>query len=307
MTDCLTPATPVAPATVAPAPAVKSVALVLGGNGLLGQALMHQLTKCGWEAHSLTRKDCDMLTPSALLPHVEAIAPDVIFNTVAWTQVDLAEDSPQAALSVNRGLPALLGGIVKGTSIHLVHFSTDFVFNGRKESPYTEEDKPDPDSVYGSSKLAGEQALLEMNLPNCCIVRTAWLFGPGRRNFVSAILEQARIKDTLQVVHDQIGSPTYTPDLACASVQLATRRATGLFHVVNGGQASWCELAAEAVRQATLSCTVRAITSADWPQKAKRPAYSVLSTDKYTALVGAPLRSWPQALREYVYTEFLSS
>lgn len=283
----------------------KPVALVLGGNGLLGQALMRQLAKCGWEAHSLTRKDCDLLAPTEIVPRMGAIAPDVIFNTVAWTQVDLAEDSPQAALSVNRGLPALLGGFVKGKTTHLVHFSTDFVFNGRKDSPYTEEDRTDPGSVYGSSKLAGEQVLLEMGLANCCIIRTAWLFGPGRRNFISAILEQARIKESLQVVHDQIGSPTYTPDLACASVQLAARRASGLFHVVNGGQASWCELAAEAVRQATLSCTVRAITSNDWPQKAKRPAYSVLSTDKYAALTGAPLRPWPQALREYVYTEFL--
>lgn len=281
------------------------VALVLGGNGLLGQALLTCLRQSGWEAHSLGRQDCNLLSPEELRPRIEELAPDVLFNTVAWTQVDLAEDNPKEALSVNRGLPALLGSIVKGSATHLVHYSTDFVFNGRKTTPYTEEDKTDPLCVYGSTKLAGEQALLDLGLKNCCILRTAWLFGPGRKNFVQTILELAATKETLQVVHDQIGSPTYTPDLAQASVRLAELGAEGIFHVVNSGQASWCELAAEAVRQASLPCTMQAITSKDWPQKAKRPAYSVLSTDRYAHLTGAPLRPWIQALRDYIFANVI--
>lgn len=280
-------------------------ALVLGGQGLLGQSLVQALKNRQWNLSSLDRSaDTNPLNSDVLHSAVEKIKPDVIFNTIAWTQVDAAEDHPQEALSINRGFPSLLGGVAKSCGAHLVHFSTDFVFNGRKTTPYTEEDTPDPLCVYGSSKLAGEQALLTEN-SNVCVIRTAWLFGPGRRNFVSAILEKAKTTGHLDVVHDQIGSPTYTPDLAKAAVFLAEHKVTGLVHVVNSGQASWCELAAEAVRLLNIPANVRAITSADWPQKAKRPAYSVLATKRYVSLAGSSLRTWPQALREYVFSDFL--
>ena len=286
------------------APAAGSSFLVLGGRGLLGQALVKRLTTLGRTVHVLDRDNGDPLAPEALTARIEELAPDVIFNTIAWTQVDAAEDYPQEALALNRGLPALLGGIVRKNASHLMHFSTDFVFNGRKSSPYTEEDTTDPLCVYGSSKLAGEHVLLEQGSPNICIIRTAWLFGPGRKNFVSTILDKAKTVSPLKVVHDQIGSPTYTPDLAEAAVNLADLRASGLFHVVNGGQASWCELASEAVHLANISTQVQAITTADWPQKALRPAYSVLDSGRYAALTGRTLRTWPQALRDYVFTEF---
>lgn len=280
------------------------VALVLGHRGLLGQALTRALTAHGWQTHGLDRAESNPLDPDVLRPVLEETAPDAIFNTIAWTQVDDAEAHPQEALAVNRGLPALLGSIVRNSGAYLMHFSSDFVFDGRKGSPYTEEDKPAPLSVYGESKLAGDLALLEPAAPNICVVRTAWLFGPGRRNFVRVILEKARTGGPLSVVHDQIGSPTYTPDLAEACVKLAERRAGGLIHVVNAGQASWCELASEAVRLANIPAPVRPITSADWPQAARRPAYSVLGAERYTSLAGQPMRTWAQALREYVYTEF---
>lgn len=280
------------------------VALVLGHRGLLGQALTRALTAHGWQTHGLDRAESNPLDPDVLRPVLEETAPDAIFNTIAWTQVDDAEAHPQEALAVNRGLPALLGSIVRNSGAYLMHFSSDFVFDGRKGSPYTEEDKPAPLSVYGESKLAGDLALLEPAAPNICVVRTAWLFGPGRRNFVRVILEKARTGGPLSVVHDQIGSPTYTPDLAEACVKLAERRAGGLIHVVNAGQASWCELASEAVRLANIPAPVRPITSADWPQAARRPAYSVLGAERYASLAGQPMRTWAQALREYVYTEF---
>ncbi len=283
-----------------------SSALVLGGRGLLGQALIRSLEKDGWTVRGLDRGTCNPLDPDTLRAAVDGFSPDVIFNTIAWTQVDAAEEHPQEALAVNRGLPALLGGIVRGRGIHLVHFSTDFVFDGRKKSPYTEEDPTNPLCVYGTSKLAGERVLLEPDAPNICVVRTAWLFGPGRRNFVSTILEKAGNTSELRVVHDQIGSPTYTPDLADAAVTLAKRRVSGLIHVVNSGQASWCELADEAIRLANIPAHVQAITSADWPQPARRPAYSVLDTTRCTTLIGQPLRTWVQAVRDYVYTDFLA-
>lgn len=285
-------------------PVSTPVALVLGGHGLLGQPLAQQLAGNGWEAQSLDFEDCNLLNPVELQPRIEFINPDVIFNTVSWNTEDPAEKQPQEALSVNRGLPAFLGGLVKGTSLFLVHYSSDQVFNGRKESPYTEEDTTDPVSLCGKSRLAGEQALLELSADNICIIRTGWLFGPDGDSFLKRLLGRAKTEGTVEVIHDQIGSPTYAKDLAQATMQLVKRRASGLYHVANSGQASWCELAAEAVRQASLPCTVRAVSSSD---KTLRASYEVLSSAKYASLTGCAMRPWSQALREYIYSVLLAS
>lgn len=283
-------------------------ALVLGGrNGLLGQALVRSLAAHGWEAVCLGREDGDLMDAEWMAEQLEALAPQAVFNTVAWTQVDDAEDHPGEAMRINRGFPALLGRLLCSASIPLVHYSTDFVFNGRKQSPYTTDDTPDPDSVYGETKLAGEQALLASGLERCCIIRTAWLFGPGRKNFVSTILNLAKERETIKVVHDQVGSPTYTMDLAEASLNLVRAGAHGVFHVVNNGQASWCELAAKAVAIANLPCTVQAIASSDWPQKAKRPPFSPLDTSHYTEVTGKTMRPWLPALRDYIFQDFLGA
>ena len=226
----------------------------------------------------------------------------MVFNTVSYTQVDRAEDEPDAAWRLNRDFPAALGRIAPKVGFRLVHYSTDFVFDGRKTQPYTLSDEPNPLSVYGKSKLAGENALLRSGLSGLLILRTAWLFGPGRKNFVLTILTLAKSREQLGVVHDQIGSPTYTVDLAKNTLRLLDAPdAQGIFHLVNSGQASWCELAAEAVKLAGLSCTVNAITTAEYPTKAVRPAFSVLSTEKYTQRTGHTPRSWLQALQDYVF------
>ena len=286
--------------------AQRPTALVLGGaTGLLGQALMLVLKKNGWDTCSLEKDTCDFHSAPDIEKHLERINPACIFNTIAYTQVDLAEDHPEEAMRVNKGIPALLGRVLQGSGIKLFHYSTDFVFSGNQEKPYSTTDKPNPASVYGASKLAGEQALLESGLPGLCIIRTAWLFGPGKKNFVRTILEKARSASSLSVVHDQTGSPTFTMDLAQASLNLLQADAQGLVHVVNSGQASWCELAAEAVHLADLPCTIHAIDSASWPQKAKRPSYSVLDTSSYTKITGKNLQSWPLALRDYVFEYFL--
>lgn len=280
----------------------KPRALVLGGrSGLLGQALTHCLNARGWDAIPVGRDDFDVLDNERLTAYIAQTSPQVIFNTVAWTQVDAAEENEPQALQLNRTLPLLLGRIVKGTSMHLVHYSTDFVFDGRKASPYSVTDSTNPLSVYGTSKLAGEKALASLELDNCCIIRTAWLFGPGRGNFVRTILNLCATRSGINVVHDQVGSPTYTIDLAEGSVKLAELRATGIFHVANAGQASWCELASEAVSLAGLHCKVQAIPSKDWPQKAQRPSYSVLDTSRFTQVTGISPRPWPQALRDYIF------
>ncbi len=278
-------------------------ALVLGGStGLLGQALMSALGERGWRTLALGRKDGDLLDPGFMRERLLASRPDAVFNTVAWTQVDDAEDHQDEAMEINRALPDSLARIIFGMeNTWLAHFSTDFVFSGEGSSPWKETDAPEPKSVYGSTKLAGEEAVREI-LPNrSCIIRTAWLFGPGRKNFVDTILRASRSHDSLNVVDDQFGSPTYTPDLAKWSAALAERRAVGLWHGVNSGRASWCELAAEAISLSSSSCRITPITSAEWPQKARRPAYSVLDNAKLAGFLGEKPRPWQKALREYLF------
>ena len=280
-------------------------ALVLGGhNGLLGQALMDALKCSAWHATPFGRQDGQILDVNFLARKIKRIAPDVIFNAIAWTQVDLAEEHPTQAMDLNRGFVASLAYCIKGTSIRLVQYSTDFVFNGAKHTPYTIEDAPNPESVYGATKLAGEQALGALPPEQYCIMRTAWLFGPGRKNFVSTILNACLKRDSIDVVHDHTGSPTYTRDLAQWSLKLTELGASGIFHAVNGGEASWCDLACEAVSLAGAPCRVNPISSAQWRQKAKRPHFSVLDTSRL-AKVGIVPRPWPLALREYLYREYL--
>ncbi|MFW5838103.1 MAG: SDR family oxidoreductase, partial [Desulfovibrionaceae bacterium] len=167
--------------------------------------------------------------------------------------------------------------------------------------PYTVQDAPRPLCVYGESKLAGERALLDSGHDNILIIRTAWLFGPGKMNFVRKMLDLAAQRDSLSVVHDQTGSPTYTKDLADHSLRLLDSGEHGVFHLVNAGKATWCELAQEAIRIAGLDCLVEPIPSSAFPQKAKRPEYSVLDTSRYAGSTGAAPRGWDKALRDYVF------
>ena len=282
-------------------------ALVLGGaTGLLGQALTQVLKAREWEVATLGRENGDLQDMTFLQSAIAQSQADVVFNTVAWTAVDDAEDHKDEACQLNRALPATIARCVKAQNAgFFVQFSTDFIFSGSGDTPWTEEDKPQPASVYARTKLEGEKIVQEILPERSCIVRTAWLFGPGRKNFVDTILAACKRRDSINVVHDQTGSPTYTLDLAHWSAALAEKRATGIWHAVNGGQASWCELACEAVSLAGASCRVVPIDSAEWPQKARRPVFSVLDNSKLGAFLGKPPRPWPQALRDYIFSEYL--
>ncbi len=280
-------------------------AVVLGGKtGMLGQSLTHVLQQAGWDVAPAGREDVDVLSCDDLARYLDATEPQAVFNAVAYTKVDQAEDEPDQAFLLNKTLPANLGRLALARGIRLVHYSTDFVFDGDQSAPYTLSDEPNPTSVYGQSKLAGENSLLQVGMRDLHIIRTAWLFGPGGKNFVQTILNLARNRNQLNVVHDQIGSPTYTLDLARYSLKLVETGSRGIYHVVNSGQASWCELAAEAVNLAGYDCLINAIPSSEYPQKAKRPAFSALSTAKYAKLTGDAPRSWAKALREYVFKDY---
>ncbi len=286
---------------------MRKKALIFGGrSGLLGQALVRMLMAHGWHVACIGRKDGDVLDISFIESSLAKFKPHVIFNTIAMTQVDNAEDEERLSFTLNRALPACLAQVAKRSDIYLVHYSTDFVFAGDSSTCYTEESPTNPLSVYGRTKLAGEQMVLQMAPDNACVLRTAWLFGPGRRNFITAILDKAFQQAELSVVHDQVGSPTYTMDLASWSMLAAEKRITGLYHAANGGRASWCELASEAVEIAEARCRVLPITTDQWPQKATRPPFSVLNTQKLAAALGISIRPWPQALREYIYSDYLN-
>jgi len=276
--------------------------LVLGGKtGLLGQALVSVLANENWTVFAPGREELDIFNSEEIASFVEKKKITHIFNTVAYTRVDQAEEEKELAFQLNRRLPTLLGNVARKKDIYLVHYSTDFVFDGKKNTPYTPQDKTNPLSVYGKSKLEGENSLLDKTWNKLLIIRTAWLFGPNKTNFVARILELAQNKETLNVVHDQVGSPTYTIDLANYTLELIKKAAHGLYHLSNSGQASWCELASEAVKCAGLHCRVNPITSSEYPQKAVRPPYSVLDCSEFIGLTGIKPRPWIQALRDYIF------
>ncbi len=278
-----------------------SVALVLGGaSGLLGQALVRALRQAGHKVLAPSRHELNLTDTHALGSYLKKNRPTVLFNTVAYTAVDQAEDEPQAAMLLNAKLPALLGQLCAEHSIIFVQYSTDFVFNGQHNSPYTEEHSPCSNSVYGQTKLEGENALLDLEYEDLLILRTAWLFGPDKTNFVHKILGVAQQRSEITVVADQIGSPSYAPDVAKHSMELVQHKARGVFHVVNSGQASWFELATQAVKERNIQCQVRPVATSAYPTKATRPKYSVLDTSKLTQFTGTSPRPWQEALHQYL-------
>ncbi len=279
-------------------------ALVLGGTtGLLGQALVQVLKGQGWDVFCPGRRDLDVFDQAMLEAYVEDHQPTHIFNAIGYTQVDKAEDEPHEARRLNTSLPICLARLAKAWDLPFIHYSTDFVFDGKQSTPYLPDDVPNPLSVYGRTKREGEQGILALGWDKSLIIRTAWLFGPHKTNFVDKILTLAAQRSSLQIVHDQVGSPTFTLDLACHTLALVKARAHGIFHLANEGQASWCELAAEAMTCTGVPCHAKAISSADFPQKAVRPAYSVLDCSASVQKTGLTPRPWMQALRAYLFKQ----
>lgn len=279
-------------------------AIILGGQtGLVGRPLTRVLAAAGYAVMPTTRTELDPFDAEAVARAIESFEATHLFNTVAYTAVDAAEDDRDAAYRLNGFLPGLLARECRRSGTRLVHLSTDFVFDGTGHTPYREDDAVNPQSIYGSSKLAGERAVADSGLTDFQILRTAWLYGPGKKNFVATMLGLAKDREELRVVADQIGSPTYTVDLAGWMKDLAGTEARGIFHAVGSGQASWCELAAEAVAASGLACRVTPITSDQYPQKAKRPPYSVLDNHKLATAIGRTPRTWGVTVREYVYEQ----
>jgi dTDP-4-dehydrorhamnose reductase len=278
---------------------------ILGAAGQLGRDLRPRLAALG-EVVPLTRADMDLSDPLAMPSAVAALKPDVFVNCAAYNLVDKAEADPKTPWTVNHLGVNLLGQLCAEVGTRFVHFSTDYVFgaDGSRTAPYTEGDTPGPVSAYGTSKLRGEEATLAAS-PNNLVARTCGLYGvwgSGGKggNFVETMLRLAGQGKPIRVVNDQRCTPSYTTDVADATVQLIARGATGLFHLVNSGDCTWYEFAAEIFRQAGVKPDLTPITSAEFGAPAKRPAYSVLSTAKLAAFLGSPLRPWQEALAAYL-------
>ena len=275
--------------------------VVLGGRtGLLGQALTKALSKAGAKPLPLSSKDCDILDPHCVSRILDRKDPDLLINAAAYTQVDLAEDQEEMAFAINATAPPLLAAEAAKRSIPFIHYSTDFVFRGNKRTPYSVYDETGAFSVYGISKADGERGLLDLGYDRTLIIRTSWLFGPGRTNFVEKILSLADTRETLSVVNDQTGSPSYAPDVAENTLRLIEADAMGLFHLANAGETTWFGLARTAVELAGVDCTVEPIPSSAYPTKAVRPAYSVLDLSRFAQATGVEPRHWREALRQYV-------
>ncbi len=303
--------------------------LVTGAAGMLGSALGRLFAEESVRCVALTRADLDITRKDAVEAAIGAFAEEcsrdglagIVINAAAYTDVERAEEEPEAAYRVNETGAAHVAAAAAAAGLGLVHVSTDFVFDGRKAGPYAEDDSPNPLSVYGASKLAGERAVAAAYTeeravaaahPGALVVRTAWVYGSPKGGFPGKILEAAKTRDTLEVVADEIGSPTYAPDLAAGLVALARlvapaglvtpaeQSAAGLFHLAGTGVCSRYELACEALKAAGLGhVTVEPVDSAEFPTAAERPKNSVLDCSKAAAL-GVALPHWREALGRLV-------
>jgi dTDP-4-dehydrorhamnose reductase len=275
--------------------------VLTGSEGQLGRELLAQLEDEIVLAGGRGSLD---VTDAAVLARVIRVRPDVVINTAAYNRVDDAEGDPLAAFHVNAIAPRLLARAARDAGALIVHFSTDYVFDGARSRPYREDDLPRPLSVYGASKLAGE-LLVAASGAEHLLVRTSGVLGRGGSaqkggSFVERILTRAGAGQPLRVVADQVFAPTVAKDLAAATIALVRAGARGLVHVTNAGSCSWRELAGAAIELAGLDVPVEPITTAELRRPAPRPAYSVLDTSRYRGLGLPPLRPWREALADCV-------
>jgi dTDP-4-dehydrorhamnose reductase len=270
--------------------------LIFGASGLLGQALMREWS--GDDVVGLSSRDVDIRDTTQLLQVAQNVRPEWIVLSAAYTDVDGCESNQERAFAVNRDGAVNVAQAAKQINARLLFLSSDYVFDGKKTSPYETEDARNPQSVYGRTKAEAEVRLLEL-MPECCIVRTSWLFGAGGKCFPDTILKLAATRPALDVVSDQRGCPTYTVDLARAIAELCRKNARGIVHVTNTGNCSWFEFAREIVQAAGLPTEVRPVSTRQMARPAPRPAYSVLSPVSLQRR-GIAMPPWPEALQRYL-------
>jgi len=271
--------------------------LVAGAGGMLGGAVVDAALQAGWSVRGLARADLDITNQAAVIEALAAAAPDVVVNCAAWTDVDGAESDRDGAFAVNATGAGVLARAAADVGARLVQVSTDYVFGGHGTRPYVESDPTGPQGVYGASKLAGEREVLAASTDHA-IVRTAWLFGAGGRNFVDTMLRVADGGATeVSVVTDQRGCPTWVTHLASGLLAVADSGAAGVLHAAGGGQCTWNDLALEVFAAAGRDVRVLPSSSAEQQRPAPRPPYSVLGSERADSPV---LPHWREGVRAYL-------
>ena len=288
--------------------------LLTGVNGQVGHALKTKLTE--YEVIALSREQLNLTKAYDIRRIVREIKPNIIINPAAYTAVDKAESEPELAFAINATAPQILAEETARLGAALIHFSTDYVYDGTKKIPYVENDEINPVSVYGKSKLAGEVAIRAVGLPHF-ILRTSWVYGAYGKNFLKTILRLAAERDMLRIVGDQVGAPTSSESIANAVVQLVAvwkptqENQTGIYHLTNKGATSWYGFSCEIVNQYNVLMSgkdwpalkvnvknIAAITTADYPTPAARPANSRLNNAKLKQVFDIELPAWPHALEQ---------
>lgn len=277
--------------------------IITGAAGMLGQQMIKEYTKRKAVVYPLSRGELDITNYYAVKAALIDIRPHLTVNCAAYTNVDKAEKNKDEAMMVNGLGPRLLARACRRYNSVLLHISTDYIFNGRYSRPYLVSDIPNPINMYGISKLAGEQGVREAGLRNY-IVRTSWLFGPSGRNFIKTILNLAQEKNTLEVVDDQRGCPTYTPDLARAAADLVCTGVYGTYHITNSGTTTWYGLACKTLKAAGLRTKIEPCRTEDFPRPARRPANSALDPFPLPKLLGYTLPTWEASLAHYIKEGF---
>ena len=277
--------------------------LLTGITGQVGQELQTTLVPWG-EIVGVTRQDLDLTQPEQIRSAIAELKPNLIVNAAAYTAVDKAETEPKLATAINGVAPTIMAESAQKLGATLVHISTDYVFNGNNHTPYTEEDSPAPLGVYGKSKLMGEEGVRN-NCDRHIILRTAWVYGSrGHGNFVKTMLRLGAERDELRIVSDQIGSPTWSYDIATAITQLVSKSVTGTYNFSSSGVASWYDFAITIFSEAKqLGFPVKVnnimpITTAEYPTPAQRPSYSVLSKAKISQILGDHPPHWQTSLKQ---------
>jgi dTDP-4-dehydrorhamnose reductase len=272
--------------------------LITGGNGQLGRELHDAARAAGHHVDATGRDDCDIADPDGVARTIEASDPEVIVNCAAWTRVDAAEDNLDGAYLSNAIGPRVLAAACARRNLLLVHISTDYVFDGTGPVPIDEWQQPAPRSAYGVTKLAGENEVRNIARRHQ-VIRTSWLYGRDGPNFVLAMLAAAAA-GPLRVVADQLGGPTWTGHLAPRVLRLIERDVPGTFHVSNAGATSWHGFATEIFAAAGIEADMAPITTAGYPTRAPRPAYSVLDNRACRLLGEAAMPPWQDGLRSYI-------
>ena len=278
---------------------------IVGAGGRLGAALL-RVYRGKFDVIGFNHAQLDLASDQQVDDKLAPLDFDALINCAAFTNVDLCETERDQAFRINAEAPRRLAEICSAKRAQLVHISTDYVFDGEKRQPYTEEDAPRPISVYAESKRAGEENVLAVE-DRHLVLRVSWVFGPDRASFVDAMIKRARESEHIEAVADKFSAPTYTHDIANAVESLLENRPGGILHFANAGDCSWQQYAQHAIDCCLSSGvpmkakTVRAMKLSEMKNwVARRPVYSVLSTAKYHALTGRSARSWQDAVAEYV-------